>query len=71
MAAATPAFEPRSVADSISIAINRGGSAGLVWTDQGNVLHGPTHITYGCVTWQQSVIAGATSGLSCKGPAGP
>src|SRR6266852_8314858 len=61
----------RDLADSISIAIDRGGSAALVWTDQGNVLHGPTHITYGCVTWQQSVIAGATSGLSCKGPAGP
>jgi len=61
----------RDLADSISIAIDRGGRAGLVWTDQGNVLHGPTHITYGCVTWQQSVIAGATSGLSCKGPAGP
>jgi hypothetical protein len=61
----------RDLADSISIAIDRGGSAGLVWTDQGRVLHGPTHITYGCVTSQQSAIAGANSGLSCKGPAGP
>jgi hypothetical protein len=61
----------RDLADSISIAIDRGGSAGLVWTDQGNVLHGPTHITYSCVTAQQSAIAGASSGLSCKGPAGP
>jgi hypothetical protein len=59
----------RDLADSISIAIDRGGSAGLVWTDQGRVLHGPTHITYGCVTSQQSAIAGANSGLSCKGPA--
>jgi hypothetical protein len=61
----------RDLADSISIAIDRGGSASLVWTDQGNVLHGPTHITYSCVTAQQSAIAGASSGLSCKGPAGP
>jgi hypothetical protein len=61
----------RDLADSISIAIDRGGSAGLVWTDQGNVLHGPTHITYRCVTAQQSAIAGASPGLSCKGPAGP
>jgi hypothetical protein len=61
----------RDLADSISIAIDRGGSAGLVWTDQGNVLHGPTHITYACVTAQQSAIAGANPGLSCKGPAGP
>jgi hypothetical protein len=61
----------RDLADSISIAIDRGGSAGLVWTDQGKILHGPTHITYGCVTSQQSAIAGASPGLSCKGPAGP
>jgi hypothetical protein len=61
----------RDLADSISIAIDRGGSAGLAWTDQGRVLHGPTHITYGCNTSQQSAIAGANSGLSCKGPAGP
>jgi hypothetical protein len=61
----------RDLADSISIAIDRGGSAGLVWTDQGRVLHGPTHITYGCNTSQQSAYAGATAGLSCKGPAGP
>jgi hypothetical protein len=59
----------RDLADSISIAIDRGGSAGLAWTDQGRVLHGPTHITYGCVTAQQSAIAGANSGLSCTGPA--
>jgi hypothetical protein len=61
----------RDLADSISIAIDRGGSAALVWTDQGSVLHGPTHITYGCVKAQQSAIAGANPGLSCKGPAGP
>jgi hypothetical protein len=61
----------RDLADSISIAIDRGGSAGLVWTDQGRVLHGPTHITYGCVTSQQSAYVNANSGLSCKGPAGP
>ena len=61
----------RDLADSISIAIDRGGSAALVWTDQGSVLHGPTHITYGCLTARQSAIAGATPGLSCKGPAGP
>src|SRR5207237_8113117 len=61
----------RDSADSISIAIDRGGSAGLVWTDQGRVLHGPTHIQYACVTGQTSAVAGAKSGLSCKGPAGP
>jgi len=61
----------RDLADSISIAIDRGGSAALVWTDQGTVLHGPTDITYGCVKAQQSAFAGANSGLSCKGPAGP
>ncbi|TMC68634.1 MAG: exo-alpha-sialidase [Chloroflexi bacterium] len=61
----------RDLADSISIVIDRGGSAALVWTDQGRVLHGPSWITYGCVTAQQSAIAGAKSGLSCKGPAGP
>jgi hypothetical protein len=58
----------RDLADSISIAIDRGGSAGIVWTDQGRILHGPTHITYGCVTGQQTAIAGANQGLSCKGP---
>ena len=61
----------RDLADSISIAIDRGGSAALVWTDQGSVLSGPTHITYGCVTAQQSAIVGAQPGTSCKGPAGP
>jgi hypothetical protein len=59
----------RDLADSISIAIDRGGSAALAWTDQGRVLHGPTHITYGCNTSQQSAYAGANQGLSCKGPA--
>jgi len=59
----------RDLADSISIAIDRGGSAALVWTDQGTVLHGPTDITYGCVTSQQTAVVGATPGLSCKGPA--
>jgi hypothetical protein len=58
----------RDLADSISIVIDRGGSAALVWTDQGKVLHGPTHIEYGCVTAGQSAIAGANQGLSCKGP---
>jgi hypothetical protein len=61
----------RDLADSISIVIDRGGSAALVWTDQGSVLNGPTHITYGCVTAQQSAISGANPGTSCKGPAGP
>src|SRR2546422_880768 len=61
----------RDLADSISIAIDRGGSAALVWTDQGSVLHGPTHITYACVNKQQSAIVGANQGQSCKGPAGP
>ena len=61
----------RDLADSISIAIDRGGSAGLVWTDQGRVLHGPTHITYGCNTSQQTAYANANQGLSCKGPLGP
>jgi hypothetical protein len=61
----------RDLADSISIVIDRGGSAALVWTDQGNVLNGPTQITYGCVTAQGSAIAGASPGTSCKGPAGP
>ncbi len=59
----------RDLADSISISIDRGGSAALAWTDQGNVLHGPTDITYGCVTAQQTAIVGADPGLSCKGPA--
>jgi hypothetical protein len=61
----------RDLADSISIAIDRGGSAGLVWTDQGRVLNGPTHITYGCTTSQQTGYVGANPGLSCRGPAGP
>jgi hypothetical protein len=59
----------RDLADSISIAIDRGGSAALTWTDQGSVLHGPTDITYGCVTAQQTAIVGADPGQSCKGPA--
>jgi hypothetical protein len=59
----------RDLADSISIAIDRGGSAALVWTDQGTVLNGPTNITYGCVTSQQTAVVGANPGLSCKGPA--
>ena len=59
----------RHLADSISIAIDRGGSAALARTDQGRVLHGPTHITYGCNTSRQSAYAGANQGLSCKGPA--
>jgi hypothetical protein len=59
----------RDLADSISIALDRGGSAALTWTDQGSVLHGPTVITYGCVTAQQTAIVGADQGLSCKGPA--
>jgi hypothetical protein len=61
----------RDLADSISIAIDRGGSAALAWTDQGRVLHGPTHITYGCNTSQQTAYVSANQGLSCKGPAGP
>src|SRR5947199_1708420 len=61
----------RDLADSISVVIDRGGSAALAWTDQGRVLNGPTHITYGCVTAQQSAVVGANSRLSCKGPAGP
>jgi hypothetical protein len=61
----------RDLADSISLAIDRGGSAALAWTDQGKVLHGPTHITYGCLTAQPTAIVGANQGLSCKGPAGP
>jgi hypothetical protein len=61
----------RDLADSISIAIDRGGSATAVWTDQGRVLNGPTWITSGCLASQQSAIAGAKPGLSCKGPAGP
>jgi hypothetical protein len=61
----------RDLADSISIAVDRGGSAALVWTDQGTILHGPTSITYGCVTAQQSAVVGAKAGTSCKGPAGP
>ncbi|TMJ00712.1 MAG: hypothetical protein E6H01_09025 [Bacillati bacterium ANGP1] len=61
----------RDLADSISVVIDRGGSAALAWTDQGRVLNGPTHITYGCVPAQQSAVVGASSRLSCKGPAGP
>jgi hypothetical protein len=59
----------RDLADSISIAIDRGGSAALAWTDQGTVLNAPTDITYGCVTSQRTAIVGANAGLSCKGPA--
>jgi len=61
----------RDLADSISIAIDKGGSAALVWTDQGRALHGPTHITYGCVTAQKTADVAARQGDSCKGPAGP
>jgi hypothetical protein len=60
----------RDLADSISIAVDRGGSAALAWTDQGRVLHGPTHIEYACVTAGQSADASANPGLSCKGPGG-
>src|SRR5207244_6696772 len=56
------------ISDSISIVIDRGGSAALVWTDQGTALNGPTHITYSCVTAQQSAIVGAKAGTSCRGP---
>jgi hypothetical protein len=59
----------RDLADSVSIAIDRGGSAALAWTDQGALLNGPTDITYGCVTSQQTAIVGANPGVSCKGPA--
>jgi hypothetical protein len=58
----------RDLADSISIAIDRGGSAALAYTDQGRVLHGPTWIDYTCLTAQQTAIVGANAGLSCKGP---
>jgi hypothetical protein len=58
----------RNLADSISIAIDRGGSAALVWTDQGRVLNGPTHITYACVPAGLPAFAGANNGQSCKGP---
>src|ERR687887_2159511 len=57
----------RDLADSISIAIDRGGSAGLVWTDQGKVLHGDRHITYGCVTSQQPAYANAKPGPELQG----
>src|SRR5207302_1707561 len=56
----------RDLADSISIAIDRGGSAALAWTDQGRVLHGPTHITYGCNTSQQTADVRASQGSSRK-----
>jgi hypothetical protein len=59
----------RDLADSISIAIDKGGSAALAWTDQGKVLHGPSHITYGCNTSQQTADVRARPGDSCKGPA--
>ena len=58
----------RDLADSISIAIDRGGSAALAYTDQGRVLGGPTWIDYTCSTGQQTAVVGASSGLSCKGP---
>ena len=58
----------RDLADSISIAIDRGGSAALVWTEQGRVLNGPTHITYACVPAGLPAFAGANNGQSCKGP---
>lgn len=59
----------RDLADAISISIDRGGAASVVWTDQGRVLNGRTHITAACVTAQQSALAGASPGLACKGPA--
>ena len=43
----------------------------VAWTDQGRVLHGDTHITYGCNTSQQTAYTNANQGLSCKGPLGP
>jgi len=58
----------RDLADSISIAIDRGGSAALVWTNQGRLLNGPTNITYACVPAGLPAFAGANNGLSCKGP---
>lgn len=61
----------RDLADSISIAIDRGGSAAAAWTDQGTVLHGPTRIIFACIRALQPAVAGANSGLSCRGPAGP
>jgi len=60
----------RDLADSISIAIDRGGSAALVWTVQASILNGPTHITYACVTAGTSANVRANQGLSCRGPAG-
>ena len=60
----------RDLADSISVAIDRGGSAALAWTDQGRVLHGPTHIEFACITAGQSADVRANQGLSCRGPAG-
>jgi hypothetical protein len=59
----------RDLADSISIAIDRGGGAALVWTDQGSVLHGSTHIEYACIRSQPAYV-GANPGLACRGPAG-
>jgi hypothetical protein len=61
----------RDLADSISVVIDRGGAAALVWTDQGTVLHGPTQIQYRCVRAGQPGYAGANTSLACKGPAGP
>jgi hypothetical protein len=60
----------RDLADSISIAIDRGGSAALAWTDQGRVLHGPTHIEFACITAGQTADVTADQGLSCRGPSG-
>lgn len=54
----------RDLADSISIAIDKGGSAALAWTDQGRLLHEPTHITYDCNTSQQTTYVGARPGDS-------
>jgi hypothetical protein len=61
----------RDLADSISIAIDRGGALVLVWTDQGKVLNGDTLIRYGCVSGVGSALAGANTALACKGPASP
>src|SRR3989454_11227213 len=61
----------RDLADSISIVIDRGGSAALAWTDQGRVPNGATHLTHGGVSAQQSWGVGASCPLSWKGAPGP
>jgi len=57
----TNATEPYIAFDRSDVALSPSTAAAAPawWTDQGNVLHGPTHITCG---WVTAYFAGAASG---------